>query len=160
MHSRFELVSYAIISIAMTDSIGFLINDTARLFRRMFDGNIRDLGMTSLQWRTVARLKREPGMRQSEMADLLEVEPITLSRMIDRLAESGMVCRKPDPNDRRAWNLYLTEKAEPLMAQLQREADLVQELALTGLSEEERAVLGDLVERMRLNLSRREAVDA
>jgi DNA-binding MarR family transcriptional regulator len=144
----------------MTDSIGFLINDTARLFRRMFDGNIRDLGMTSLQWRTVARLKRDPGMRQSELADLLEVEPITLSRMIDRLAESGMVCRKPDPNDRRAWNLYLTDKAEPLMAQLQREADAVQELALTGLSEDERALLGELVERMRLNLSRRETVDA
>ncbi len=144
----------------MTDSIGFLINDTARLFRRMFDGNIRDLGMTSLQWRTVARLKREPGMRQSELADLLEVEPITLSRMIDRLAESDMVCRKPDPNDRRAWNLYLTDKAEPLMAQLQREADAVQELALTGLSDDDRAALARLVERVRGNLSRREAVDA
>lgn len=144
----------------MTDSIGFLINDTARLFRRMFDGNIRDLGMTSLQWRTVARLNREPGMRQSELADLLEVEPITLSRMIDRLAESGMVCRKPDPNDRRAWNLYLTDKAQPLMAQLQREADAVQEIALAGLDADERAVLGNLVERMRVNLSRRETVDA
>lgn len=144
----------------MNDSIGFLINDTARLFRRMFDGNIRDLGMTSLQWRTVARLKRDPGMRQSELADLLDVEPITLSRMIDRLAESGMVCRKPDPNDRRAWNLYLTDKAQPLMAQFQREADTVQEIALAGLDEAERAVLGDLVERMRLNLSRRETLDA
>lgn len=144
----------------MNDSIGFLINDTARLFRRMFDGNIRDLGMTSLQWRAVARLHREPGMRQSELADLLEVEPITLSRMIDRLADSGMVCRKPDPSDRRAWNLYLTDKAQPLMAQLQREADLVQELALTGIDEEERAMLTRLVERMRGNLSRREAVDA
>lgn len=144
----------------MNDSIGFLINDTARLFRRMFDSNIRDLGMTSLQWRAVARLHREPGMRQSELADLLEVEPITLSRMIDRLADSGMVCRKPDPGDRRAWNLYLTDKAQPLMAQLQREADLVQELALTGLDEQERAVLARLVERVRGNLSRREAVDA
>ena len=144
----------------MNDSIGFLINDTARLFRRMFDGNIRELGMTSLQWRAVARLHREPGMRQSELADLLEVEPITLSRMIDRLADSGMVCRKPDPNDRRAWNLYLTDKAQPLMAQLQHEADQVQELALTGIDEEERAVLARLVERVRGNLSRREAVDA
>lgn len=144
----------------MNDSIGFLINDTARLFRRMFDGNIRDLGMTSLQWRAVARLHREPGMRQSELADLLEVEPITLSRMIDRLADSGMVCRKPDPSDRRAWNLYLTDKAQPLMAQLQREADQVQELALTGIDEEERAILTRLVERMRGNLSRREAFDA
>lgn len=144
----------------MNDSIGFLINDTARLFRRTFDGNIRELGMTSLQWRAVARLNLEPGMRQSELADLLEVEPITLSRMIDRLAESGMVCRKPDPNDRRAWNLYLSEKAQPLMEQLQQEADHVQELALTGLDKQERAQLAQLVERVRTNLSRREAVDA
>lgn len=144
----------------MKDSIGFLINDTARLFRRMFDGHIRDLGMTSLQWRAVARLHREPGMRQSELADLLEVEPITLSRMIDRLADSGMVCRKPDPTDRRAWNLYLTDKAQPLMAQLQHEADQVQEVALTGLDAAERALLRQLVDKMRSNLSRREAVDA
>lgn len=144
----------------MNDSIGFLINDTARLFRRTFDGNIRELGMTSLQWRAVARLNLEPGMRQSELADLLEVEPITLSRMIDRLAESGMVCRKPDPNDRRAWNLYLSDKAQPLMEQLQQEADHVQELALTGLDKQERAQLAQLVERVRTNLSRREAVDA
>lgn len=144
----------------MTDSIGFLINDTARLYRRTLDGTLRDLGMTSLQWRTVARLRREPGMRQSELADLLEVEPITLSRMIDRLADAGMVCRKPDPNDRRAWNLYLTDKADGLIRQLQIEANHVEDGALAGLSADERQVLAGLVERVRANLSRKEAVDA
>lgn len=144
----------------MTDSIGFLLNDTARLYRRTLDGMLRDLGMTSLQWRTVARLKREPGMRQSELADLLEVEPITLSRMIDRLADSGMVCRKPDPNDRRAWNLYLTDKTDGLIRQLEVEARRVEDLAFAGLSEDERQMLAGLVERVRANLSRKEAVDA
>ena len=144
----------------MTDSVGFLLNDTARLYRRTLDGMLRDLGMTSLQWRTVARLKREPGMRQSELADLLEVEPITLSRMIDRLADSGMVCRKPDPNDRRAWNLYLTDKTDGLIRQLEVEARRVEDLAFTGLSEDERQMLAGLVERVRANLSRKEAVDA
>lgn len=144
----------------MTDSIGFLINDTARLYRRTLDGTLRDLGMTSLQWRTVARLRREPGMRQSELADLLEVEPITLSRMIDRLADSGMVCRKPDPNDRRAWNLYLTDKTDGLIRQLEVEANHVEDGALAGLSADERQVLAGLVERVRANLSRKEAVDA
>lgn len=157
---HFTIMSYAIITHAMTDSIGFLINDTARLYRRTLDGNIRDLGMTSLQWRTVARLQREPGMRQSELADLLEVEPITLSRMIDRLADSGMVCRKPDPNDRRAWNLYLTDKTDGLIRHLEVEAKRVEERALGGLSIEERALLAGLVERVRANLSRKEAVDA
>ncbi|MBA4780440.1 MAG: transcriptional regulator [Sphingomonadales bacterium RIFCSPHIGHO2_01_FULL_65_20] len=144
----------------MTDSVGFLLNDTARLYRRTLDGMLRDLGMTSLQWRTVARLKREPGMRQSELADLLEVEPITLSRMIDRLADSGMVCRKPDPNDRRAWNLYLTDKTDGLIRQLEVEARRVEDLAFAGLSEDERQMLAGLVERVRANLSRKEAVDA
>ena len=144
----------------MTDSVGFLLNDTARLYRRTLDGMLRDLGMTSLQWRTVARLKREPGMRQSELADLLEVEPITLSRMIDRLADSGMVCRKPDPNDRRAWNLYLTDKTDGLIRQLEVEARRVENLAFAGLSEDERQMLAGLVERVRANLSRKEAVDA
>jgi len=144
----------------MTDSVGFLLNDTARLYRRTLDGMLRDLGMTSLQWRTVARLKREPGMRQSELADLLEVEPITLSRMIDRLADSGMVCRKPDPNDRRAWNLYLTDKTDGLIRQLEVEAKRVEDHAFAGLSEDERQVLAGLVERVRANLSRKEAVDA
>jgi DNA-binding MarR family transcriptional regulator len=144
----------------MKDSVGFLINDTARLYRRTLDSTLRDLGMTSLQWRTVARLRREPGMRQSELADLLEVEPITLSRMIDRLADSGMVCRKPDPNDRRAWNLYLTDKTDGLIRQLETEAKQVEDLALAGLSADERQVLGGLVERVRANLSRKEAVDA
>ncbi len=144
----------------MTDSVGFLLNDTARLYRRTLDGMLRNLGMTSLQWRTVARLKREPGMRQSELADLLEVEPITLSRMIDRLADSGMVCRKPDPNDRRAWNLYLTDKTDGLIRQLEVEARRVEDLAFAGLSEDERQMLAGLVERVRANLSRKEAVDA
>ena len=144
----------------MTDSLGFLINDTARLYRRTLDSTLRDLGLTSLQWRTVARLRREPGMRQSELADLLEVEPITLSRMIDRLADGGMVCRKPDPNDRRAWNLYLTDKADSLIRQLQVEANHVEDRALAGLSPDERQVLAGLVERVRANLSRKEAVDA
>lgn len=144
----------------MTNSVGFLLNDTARLYRRTLDGMLRDLGMTSLQWRTVARLKREPGMRQSELADLLEVEPITLSRMIDRLADSGMVCRKPDPNDRRAWNLYLTDKTDGLIRQLEVEARRVEDLAFAGLSEDERQMLAGLVERVRANLSRKEAVDA
>ncbi|WAC23705.1 MarR family winged helix-turn-helix transcriptional regulator [Blastomonas sp. SL216] len=144
----------------MKDSVGFLINDTARLYRRTLDGNIRDLGMTSLQWRTVARLRREPGMRQSELADLLEVEPITLSRMIDRLADAGMVCRKPDPNDRRAWNLYLTDKTDGLIRQLEIEAKRVEDRALGGLNEAEREQLAGLVERVRANLSRKESIDA
>lgn len=144
----------------MTNTIGFLINDAARLFRRMLDGNIRDLGMTSVQWRTVARLNHDPGMRQAELADLLDVEPITLSRMIDRLVESGMVCRKPDPTDRRAWNLYLTDTAKPLLDELASEADKVVEISMTGLDADEREQLSSLVERVRANLSRREAVDA
>ncbi len=79
----------------MSETIGFLLNDTARMFRRTFNTRTRDSGITALQSRVLTYLSRHPGIRQGPLAELIEVEPITLSRMIDRLAESGMVCRKP-----------------------------------------------------------------
>src|SRR3546814_12111386 len=80
----------AIICAAMNETIGFLLNDTARLFRRAFNARMRDSGITALQWRLISYLKRHEGIRQGTLAELLEVEPITLSRMIDRLAEAGL----------------------------------------------------------------------
>ncbi|MEZ5708294.1 MAG: MarR family transcriptional regulator [Blastomonas sp.] len=141
----------------MTDSIGYLLNDAARLFRRAFDANTRDLGVTGLQWRIIARLNHQPGLRQSQLADYLEVEPITLSRMIDRLADAELVERRPDPGDRRAWQIYLTKKAEPLKNEMYRRADIIIKEALQGLSEEEKTVLNTLVDRVRANLSRKQS---
>lgn len=139
----------------MSETIGFLLNDTARMFRRAFNARTRDSGITALQSRVLTYLARYPGIRQGPLAELIEVEPITLSRMIDRLEESGLVERRADPTDRRAWQLHLTAQAEPLLDSLRQTAKEVVAEATEGLSDAERDELARLVERVRANLSRR-----
>jgi len=140
----------------MSETIGFLLNDTARMFRRDFNARTRDSGITALQSRVLTYLFRYPGIRQGPLAELIEVEPITLSRMVDRLEEAELVERRADPTDRRAWQLYLTPQAEPLLDHLRQTAQAVVAEATEGMSEAERATLAALVERVRANLSRRE----
>ena len=84
----------------MKDSIGFLISDVSRLLRRRFDERARLIGVTRPQWRALTALSRQEGMQQGALAELLEVEPITLCRMVDRLEEAGLVERRRDPADR------------------------------------------------------------
>ncbi len=139
----------------MTETIGFILNDTARLYRRAFNARVKDSGITALQWRLITYLKRHEGIRQGPLADLIEVEPITLSRMVDRLAEAQLVERRADPADRRAWRLYLTPRAGTLLAGIRLEIAALNDEALEGLSAAERDQLGHLVERVRTNLSRR-----
>lgn len=139
----------------MSDTIGFLLNDTARLFRRAFNARTRDSGVTALQWRLITYLKRHEGVRQGPLAELIEVEPITLSRMVDRLAEAGLVERRPDPADRRAWQLYLTPRARERLGGIRPAVEALNAEALEGLSAAEIDQLLALVERVRGNLSRR-----
>lgn len=98
--------------------LGVLMHDVARLMRYRFDTRARALGVTRQQWRVLFILSREPGMTQAEVADLLEVERITLCRMVDRLAEAGMVERRADPNDRRVWRLHLLPSADAVVGDL------------------------------------------
>jgi DNA-binding MarR family transcriptional regulator len=139
----------------MSETIGFLLNDTARLFRRSFNARTRDSGITALQWRLITYLKRHEGVRQGPLAELIEVEPITLSRMVDRLVEAELVERRADPADRRAWQLYLTPRAGDLLDGMRPIADALTAEAIEGLSATEVEQLSDLVERVRANLSRR-----
>lgn len=136
----------------MTESLGFLLSDVSRLMRRRFDERARAVGATRAQWRTLTTLSRNEGLNQGALADLLEIEPITLTRMIDRLEESGLVERRRDPNDRRAWLLYLTEKSRPLLADLHSVAAEMIEQALAGIDADDRERLGDLLNTIRANL--------
>lgn len=140
----------------MSESIGFLLNDSARLFRRAFNARTRETGITALQWRLITYLKRHEGIRQGPLADLIEVEPITLSRMVDRLEEAGLIERRADPTDRRAWRLYLTTHAIQMLGEMRPIAERLVEEATEGLSAAEREQLIALVEKVRTNLSRRE----
>ncbi|AJA10494.1 hypothetical protein SKP52_18120 [Sphingopyxis fribergensis] len=139
----------------MSETIGFLLNDTARLFRRSFNARTRDSGITALQWRLISYLKRHEGIRQGPLAELIEVEPITLSRMVDRLVEAELVERRADPADRRAWQLYLTPRASEQLNGMRPIADALTAEAVEGLSAAEIDQLTNLVERVRANLSRR-----
>ena len=136
----------------MTDSVAFLTADIGRLMRKRFDVMSRSYGATGPQWRALAALGRTPGMTQAALASWLEVEAITAGRMIDRLEKAGLVERRADPADRRAWRLYLTPAAEPLVGQLQTCADTLIDDTLAGIDEAERDHLLILLNRMRANL--------
>ena len=142
------------------DTIGFLLNDAARLMRKDFERRTRSLGLTRAQWQTLFHLARNEGCNQTTLADLLEVEPITLARTIDRLELSGLVERRADPNDRRARLLFLGERAHPLLEQLRALGAETREIALAGIDEDERNLLMTLLTKMRANLSGREAATA
>lgn len=139
----------------MSESAAFLMADTSRLFRRAFDARARCLGVTGQQWRVLVVVSRNPGINQGNAADQLEVEPITLSRMVDRLQDAGLVERRADPGDRRAWCLHLTEAAIPVIAKMRVIADDLLESAFEGFPPEERNRFTEAIERFRENLFRR-----
>jgi len=139
----------------MSDSIGFLMADVSRLLRRVFDERARSIGVTRPQWRVLTVLAREEGINQGMLADRLEVEPITLSRMVDRMQDAGLLERRADPDDRRAWKLYLSDNATPLIAELRALGEILSDEALEGVSAAERDTLADLLGRVRCNLSRK-----
>jgi MarR family transcriptional regulator, transcriptional regulator for hemolysin len=136
-------------------SLGFLISDTARLLRRRFDQRARHLGLTRAQWQVLAHLHRNEGINQIGLADLLDIEAITLCRTIDRMEEGGWVERRPDPKDRRARLLFLTDRARPLIAKLRTLADELYEEALEGLPPRSRDALVEILVAMRANLAAR-----
>ena len=113
------------------------------------------MGKTRPQWPGVSLLRHHKGINQGGLAELLEVEPITAGRMIDRLQEAGLVERRPDPADRRAWLLFLTGRGQELVDQLLPFAHDTLESALDGITEPHRRQLEDALTQMRANLSRR-----
>ncbi len=98
--------------------IAFNINDVARLLRTYADQRARELGTTRAQWAVLARLERTEGLKQCELAEILDLQPITLTRLIDRLCGNGLIERRADPEDRRAKRLYLTPAARPILDRL------------------------------------------
>ena len=133
-------------------TIGFALSDVARLMRRNFNRRVQSLGLTQAQWLLLARIARHEGAKQAQLAEILEMQPISIARLIDRMEAAGWVERRPDPNDRRAVNLYLTEKAGPIIDEMWNRADETQALALAGLSPTARDELNLALETMRENL--------
>jgi MarR family transcriptional regulator, transcriptional regulator for hemolysin len=113
--------------------VAFNINDVARLLRTYADQRARDLGMTRAQWAVLARVERSEGLKQCELADTLDLQPITLTRLIDRLCDGGLIERRSDPDDRRAKRLYLTPAARPVLEGLTRLGQDIMATVLAGI---------------------------
>src|SRR5215475_13922398 len=111
----------------------FLLHDVARLLRVDADKRARAHGMTRAQWGILIWLERQPGLSQKELSEILEVEPITVARLIDRLEARGMVERRPDPKDRRIWRLHLCPPAYPVLREIDRQRELMRTHVTDGL---------------------------
>lgn len=119
----------------------FTLNDVARMLRTYADQKAAQFGITRAQWVVLVRLDRSEGLKQSELAEVLDLQPISLTRLLDKLCECGLIERRPDPVDRRAKRLFLTPAARPLLEKL---GDLGEELMATALA----GVEPDSIERM------------
>jgi MarR family transcriptional regulator for hemolysin len=125
--------------------IGFNIMDVARMLKTYADQLARQFGISRAQWSVLVRLDRSEGLKQSELAEMLDLQPISLTRLLDRLAENGLIERRDDPNDRRANRLYLTPAARPLLERLEGLGKAMMATVLEGLdTKANERLLGEL----------------
>lgn len=133
-------------------SLGFLLHDVARLLRKRFEQRARSLGLTRAQWQVLVHLAKNEGIHQSGLADILEVEPITLLRILDKLEARGLIERRRHSTDRRIWLLYLNEAAHPLLDILFGFGTTTRGEMLVGVDETDQERLFDLLTTMKGNL--------
>jgi len=123
------------------DRLGFLIHDSARLLRKRFEAKGSAYGLSAAQWRLLVRLVKDEGVAQARLAELLEIEPISVSRLLDRMEEGGWIERRQDPADRRVRIIFPTDKSRETFAAIKAVAGEVYDLALAGLTEDEKRTL-------------------
>lgn len=133
--------------------LGFLLHEVARLLRKRFEQRTGDQGLTRSQWQTIAYLAKQEGIRQTSLAEMLEIEPMTLVRILDRLEQRGLIERRQDPEDRRAWRLYLKDEARPLLLAMQPIGEATRAEALKGVSDADRDRLIEILTLMKANLA-------
>jgi MarR family transcriptional regulator, transcriptional regulator for hemolysin len=133
---------------------GFILNDVARLLRTYADYQAAQFGITRAQWAVLVRLDRSEGLNQSELAEMLDLQPITLTRLLDKLCDSGLIERRPDPDDRRAKRLFLMSAARPLLEQLASLGENTMASALEGVASEDVERMVSQLEVVRENLRR------
>jgi|SRR5262245_33338770 len=143
---------------------GFILNDVARLLRTCADQKARRFGMTRAQWAVLARLRRSEGLKQSELAEMLDLQPITLTRLLDRLCANGLIERRADPEDRRANRLFLMPAAGPLMEHLDQLGEELMATVLDGVDPSTvtvmLAALGRAKDNLRRAIQKNAAADA
>ncbi|HEX7877024.1 MAG TPA: MarR family transcriptional regulator [Sphingobium sp.] len=136
----------------MKYALAFIVADLARLQRRRFDVAAKALGITGPQFRVLFMVQASPGVTQGRLADAMDVEPITTCRMVDRMEAAGLIERRRDPADRRAWLLHLTDAAGPLLDEALEVARELTMVMTMGLAAEEIEQVERVLEQVRLNL--------
>lgn len=130
---KLHIQGHVVPTTSIEREIAFNISDVARLLKTYADQRARELGMTRAQWVVLARVERSEGLKQCELADTLDLQPITLTRLIDRLCDNGLIERRSDPDDRRAKRLYLTPAARPVLDGLARLGADIMATVLEGI---------------------------
>lgn len=134
---------------------GWLLHDTHRLIRRVWGRSLRDAGLevSEPQARILAFLTRAEGMSQTQLANGLDMEKAPLGRLLDGLEDLGYVCRKPDPEDRRARRVYLTSGGADMIPLLGEVAKGMFDKAMKGVSDSDRETVNRVLSRLKQNLS-------
>jgi MarR family transcriptional regulator for hemolysin len=132
----------------------FLLHDVARLLRVDADKRASAHGMTRAQWGILIWLERQPGISQKELAELLEVEPITVARLVDRLQGRGMVERRPDPRDRRIWRLHLLLPAHLVLREINLQRADMAAMVTHDIDEDSQTTMIEALVRMKATLTR------
>jgi DNA-binding MarR family transcriptional regulator len=131
---------------------GFAIVDVARLLRRVYDRRSMHLGLTRAQWRAMHYIRRLPGMNQTELAEVLDLDAIAVGRVVDRLAREGLVERREDPADRRRWQLHPAGRFDEVMASFNRIADALTEEMFAGIEPDQLAGARAVLEKVKATL--------
>lgn len=134
-------------------SPGFLVHEVSRLLKRRFEDEAKSFGVTMPQWRTLVEIHRQDGVSQVALAAFIDSDPMTMSGILDRLEKRGLIERFTDPNDSRAKLARLTREGVALVARARRVGIAMQEIALSGLSAEEREDLVEKLRHIRANLN-------
>ena len=136
-------------------NLGFLLKDVSRLYVRSFEREAAEHGLSLGHSKALVMLSRNEGATQARLAELSDTDPMTLVRILDRMEGDGLLERRPDPADRRAYRLHLKPPAKPVLEEIFRIADQVRAKALDGLAADERMQLVELLERVQANLTER-----
>ncbi len=132
--------------------LSFLIHDVSRMRRTAFDQYMKPHGVTRSQWWVLSNLSRHDGMMQTELAGMLDVGKVTVGGLVERLEQAGWVERRPDASDRRAKRVYLTDRAQRVLADIRQAGDDMNQMAFDGLSRQDRRELFRLLTRIKDNL--------
>lgn len=133
------------------NNFGFLLKDVSRRYVLRFEEHASEISLTLMQCKVLVQLERNEGASQAKLAELADVDPMMVVRVLDRMEASQLVERRADPADRRARKLYLTKKAKPLLQEVWRVAEKTRTEMFAGVSKADRDTFMRVLERIHEN---------